>query len=54
MERRELSAEEEARKDERMKQRAIAIRKVTQQWARLGFLQAKFGSDLWHVTPSRV
>lgn len=51
---RELSAEDQAREDERMAQQVIAIRKMTQQWARLGFTQAKFGSKFWHVTPSRL
>lgn len=30
---------------------SASARKVTLQWARLGFRQAKFGSDFWFLTP---
>jgi len=50
----EQSVQEQAREAERESQRATAVRKVTQQWARLGFAQAKFASEFWYVTPSRL
>ena len=43
-----------AAKAEREQAHKLALRKVTLQWARLGFRQAKFGSSFWYVTPSRV
>ena len=50
----EPSAADQAREAERMAQQKAARRKVAQQWARLGFRQAKFASEFWYVTPSRL
>ena len=50
----EPSAEELAREEKAAAQAVIARRKVALQWARLGFRQAKFASDYWYLTPSRL
>jgi hypothetical protein len=50
----EPSAADQAQKAERMALRKAGKRKVTQQWARLGFQQACFASNLWYVIPSRL
>jgi hypothetical protein len=54
MEGEEPSAADQAREAERMAVRKVARRKVTQQWARLGFRQACFASNFWYVIPSRL
>ena len=47
-------AAEEEREAQRKAQAEVATRKVMQQWARLGFQQAKFGCDFWYLTPARL
>lgn len=50
----EPSAADQAQKAERMALQKAGKRKVTQQWARLGFQQACFASNFWYVIPSRL